>query len=122
MRTSTRDRVVLPILLPIVLLLVIAAVLFGFSRILLSLTADAATAIALIVALSILVVAAVVASRSVVRASSLASMLGAVVALIAVGAGGEHEGGGGPAVTVSLIAKDIAFDKTKLSVPAGKPF
>jgi plastocyanin len=131
MRASTRDRVVLPILLPIVMLLVIAAVLFGFSRILLSLTADAATAIALIVALSILVVAAVVASRSVVRASSLASMLGAVagvamlaggIALIAVGAGAEHEGGGGPAVTISLIAKDIAFDKTKLSVPAGKPF
>jgi len=131
MRTSTRDRVVLPILLPIVMLLVIAAVLFGFSRILLSLTADAATAIALIVALSILVVAAVVASRSVVRASSLVSMLGAVagvallaggIALIAVGAGGEQEGGGGPAVTISLIAKDIAFDKTKLSAPAGKPF
>jgi plastocyanin len=131
MRTSTRDRVVLPILLPIVMLLVIAAVLFGFSRILLSLTADAATAIALIVAVSILVVAAVVASRSVVRASSLASMLGAVagvamlaggIALIAVGAGGEHGEGGGPGITISLIAKDIAFDKTKLSVPAGEPF
>ncbi len=131
MRTSTRDRVVLPILLPIVILLVIAAVLFGFSRILLSLTKDAATAIALIVALSIMVVAAVVASRSVVRASSLASMLGAIagvamlaggIALIAVGAGGEKEGGGGPAVTISLAAKGIAFDKTKLSVPAGKPF
>jgi len=131
MRTSTRDRVVLPILLPIVMLLVIAAVLFGFSRILLSLTKDAATAIALIVALSIMVVAAVVASRSVVRASSLASMLGAIagvamlaggIALIAVGSGGGKEGGGGPAVTISLIAKGIAFDKTKLSVPAGKPF
>jgi plastocyanin len=131
MRTRTRDRVVLPILLPIVMLLVIAAALFGFSRILLSLTKDAATAIALIVALSILVVAAVVASRSVVRASSLASMLGAIagvamlaggIALIAVGAGGEKEGGGGPAVTISLTAKGIAFDKTKLSVPAGKPF
>jgi plastocyanin len=131
MRTSTRDRVVLPILLPIVTLLVIAAALFGFSRILLSLTKDAATAIALIVALSILVVAAAVASRSVVRTSSLASMLGAIagvamlaggIALIAVGAGGEKEGGGGPAVTVSLAAKGIAFDKTKLSVPAGKPF
>jgi plastocyanin len=131
MRTSTRDRVVLPILLPIVMLLVIAAVLFGFSRILLSLTADAATAIALIVALSILVVAAVVASRSVVRASSLASMLGAVagvamlaggIALIAVGAGVEQGEGRGPTVTISLIAKDIAFDETKLSVPADKPF
>ena len=131
MRTSTRDRVVLPILLPIIMLLVIAAVLFGFSRILLSLTKDAATAIALIVALSILVVAAVVASRSVVRASSLASMLGAIagvamlaggIALIAVGAGGEEGGGGGAAVTISLTAKGIAFDKTTLSVPAGKPF
>ncbi len=131
MRTSTRDRVVLPILLPIVILVVIAAALFGFSRILLSLTKDAATAIALIVALSILVVAAVVASKSVVRASSLASMLGAIagvamlaggIALIAVGAGGEGGGGGSPAVTISLTAKGIAFDKTKLSVPAGKPF
>ena len=132
MRTSTRDRVVLPILLPIVMLLVIAAVLFGFSRILLSLTADAATAIALIVALSILVVAAVVASRSVVRASSLGSMLGAIagvamlaggIALIAVGTGGEKEGGGsGSPVTISLTAKGLAFDKTKLSVPAGNPF
>jgi plastocyanin len=131
MRTSTRDRLVLPILLPIVMLLVIAAVLFGFSRILLSLTKDTATAIALIVAFSILVVAAVVASRPVIRASSLASMIGAIagvamlaggIALIAVGAGGEKGGGGGPAVTISLTAKGIAFDKTSLSVPAGKPF
>jgi len=131
MRTSTRDRLVLPILLPIVMLLVIAAALFGFSRILLSLTKDTATAIALIVAFSILVVAAVVASRPVIRASSLASMIGAIagvamlaggIALIAVGAGGEKGGGGGPAVTISLTAKGIAFDKTKLSVPAGKPF
>ncbi len=131
MRTSTRDRLVLPILLPIVMLLVIAAVLFGFSRILLSLTKDAATALALIVAFSILVVAAVVASRSVVRASSLASMIGAIagvamlaggIALIAVGAGGENGGGGGPAVTISLTAKGIAFEETSLSVPAGKPF
>ena len=64
MRTSTRDRLVLPILLPIVMLLVIAAVLFGFSRILLSLTKDTATAIALIVAFSILVVAAVEIGRA----------------------------------------------------------
>src|SRR4029450_13731399 len=114
MRTSTRDRVVLQVLLPIVMLLVIAAVLFGFSRILLSLTADAATAIALTVALSLLVVSAVLSSRPVVRASSLASMLGAVagvamlaggIALIAVGAGGEQEGGGGPAARISLRAQ-----------------
>jgi plastocyanin len=131
MRTSTRDRLVLPILLPIVILLVIAAVLFGFSRILLSLTKDTATALALIVAFSILVVAAVVASRSVVRASSLASMIGAIagvamlaggIALIAVGAEGRPEGGGGPGVTIPLIANGIAFDKTSLSVPARKPF
>jgi len=131
MRTSTRDRLVLPILLPIVMLLVIAAVLFGFSRILLSLTKDTATAIALIVAFTILVVAAVVASRPVIRASSLASMIGAIagvamlaggLALIAVGAGGGTGGGGGPAVTISLTAKGIAFEETSLSVPAGKPF
>ena len=78
MRKATRDRLVLPLLIPFGALLIIAIPVIGFSRILLSLTKDAATAIALIVALSILVVAAVVASRSVVRASSLASMLGAI--------------------------------------------
>jgi len=132
MRTSTRDRLVLPILLPVGILVAIAAILFAFSRILLSLPADAATATALIVAFAIMVVAGVAASRTHVAASSLASMVGVIagvamlaggIAVLAFGAGEEEAPGGeGPAVVIALSAADIAFDRTSLTVPAGEPF
>ncbi len=131
MRTSTRDRLVLPILLPIGIVLGVAAVLYLFSRVLLSLTADAATATALIVAFSILVIATIAASRTVIRASTLASMVGAIagvallaggIALVAVGSTGGEAGGGGPAVTIPLVAKNLTFDTTSLTAPADKPF
>ena len=132
MRTSTRDRLVLPILLPVGILVTIAAILFAFSRILLSLPADAATATALIVAFSIMVVAGVAASRTRGAASSLASMVGVIagvamlaggIALLAFGAGEEEAPDGeGPAVVIALLAEDIAFDQTSFRVPAGEPF
>jgi len=132
MRTSTRDRLVLPILLPVGILVAIAAILFAFSRILLSLPADAATATALIVAVAIMVVAGVAASRTHVAASSLASMVGVIagvamlaggIALLAFGDGEEEAPDGeGPGVVIALSAEDIAFDQTSLRVPAGEPF
>ncbi|MFB3739519.1 MAG: cupredoxin domain-containing protein, partial [Candidatus Velamenicoccus archaeovorus] len=132
MRSSTRDRAVLPILMPVAILVVIGGVLFGFSRILLSITHHAATATALIVAFGIVVVAGIVVTRAVVKPSSLVSMVGGVagiamlaggIALIALAPSGPAEGGGGgPAVTVNLVAKGIAFQQTTLSAPAGAPF
>jgi len=132
MRTSTRDRLVLPILLPVGILVAIAALLFAFSRILLSLPKEAATATALIVAFSVMVVAGIAASRTRVAASSLASMVGVIagvamlaggIALLAFGTGEEESPGGeGPAVVIALFAKDIAFDQASLTVPAGEPF
>ena len=50
MRPALRDRLVMPVLLPLGILAVIAAALFGFSRIMLSLTPTAATATAIVVA------------------------------------------------------------------------
>jgi len=132
MRTSTRDRLVLPILLPVGILVAIAAILFAFSRILLSLPAGAATATALVVAFSIMVVAGVAASRTRGAASSLASMVGVIagvamlaggIALLAFGAGEEEAPDGeGPGVVIALSASDIAFDQTSFRVPAGEPF
>lgn len=132
MRTGTRDRLVLPILLPVGILVAIATLLFAFSRILLSLPKEAATATALIVAFSVMVVAGIAASRTRVAASSLASMVGVIagvamlaggIALLAFGAGEEESPGGeGPAVVIALFAKDIAFDQTSLTVSAGEPF
>jgi plastocyanin len=131
MRKETRERLVLPILVPVGSLAVIAAVLWGFSRILLSVTANAATGTALVVSLSIVVFAGIAASRPQVRFSAVAAMAGAVagvamlaggVALIAFAPESEGAGPQGPAVTVALVAKDLQFDPTKLSVPAGVPF
>jgi plastocyanin len=131
MRKETRDRLVLPILVPVGSLAVIVAVLWGFSRILLSVTANAATGTAFLVSLSIVVLAGIAASRPQVRFSAVAAMAGAVagvamlaggIALIAFAPKSEGAGPQGPAVTVALVAKDIQFDPTKLSVPAGAPF
>ena len=55
---------------------IIGLVLFGFSRVLLSIIPHAATAVALIVAVSIMVVAIVVASRQRLSNGSLFSMIG----------------------------------------------
>ena len=77
MRRQTRDRLVLPVLLPVGILVIIAAVLYGFSRILLAVSHNAATVTALAVTLAIVVASAIVASRRYVRVSSLAGLAGA---------------------------------------------
>jgi plastocyanin len=130
-KRTTRDRLVLPILLPVGILLVMALALYGFSRILLSVSHNAATATALLVALAIVVVAGVVAARRYVRPSSLVGLVGAVagVAMLAggvaiaslgtEGGGGEGEGGG---TVIEIVAVNIAFQQTTVTVPAGEPF
>ena len=54
---ESRQGLLLPILIPLGSFAIIGVVLFGFSRVLLSITPHAATAVALIVAVSIMVVA-----------------------------------------------------------------
>ena len=130
MRPVLRDRLVMPILLPLGILAVIAAVLFGFSRILLSLTPTAATVTAIVVASGVVITAAVAAGRKQVRLSTLGAMLGVTagvamlaggVALAVVG-GSEEEAGGGEKPVVTLAAANIAFEPTSLTVPAGEAF
>jgi plastocyanin len=132
-RPTTRDRFVLPILLPIGILAVIGLALWGFSRILLGIHGAAATTVALVVAGGIVVVAALAAARPQVRGSTIAAMAGATAGIamlaggvaLAVVVGGE-EGGEGPGpgggVVVALAAQNIAFDPTHLSAPADQPF
>lgn len=131
MKPPVRDRLVLPVLLPIGLLVLIGAVLFGFSRMLLAVSKTAATATALSAALAIVVVGAIVAGRRQVSASGLAGLVGAVagVAMLAGGlaaavtgggAAGGEQGGAGPEVTI--VAANIAFQQTEVTVPAGEPF
>ena len=126
----TRDRFLLPVLLPLGILIVLALAMVGFSQILLSVTHTAATMVALAVAATVVVVAAVAAGRPQIRTSTVASMVGAVagVAMLAGGAAlllaakGAEEAPEGPAVTIALAAKGIAFTTDALRAPADEPF
>ena len=129
---ETRQGLLLPILIPLGSFAIIGVVLFGFSRVLLSITPHAATAVALIVAVSVMVVAIVVASRQRLSNGSLFSMVGSIagiamlaggLAIVTIGAG-EEEGGGGPQVVTLAAPKGAAatgFDPTSLSVVANAP-
>jgi plastocyanin len=129
-KPAVRDRLVLPILLPIGIVLVIVLILYGFSRILLSITPTAAWLTAFVVAAGIVVTASVAAGRKQVRLSTIGAMLGvtAGIAMLAGGValavvGGQEEGPGGeqePVVT--LAAFNIAFEPTSLDIPAGEAF
>jgi plastocyanin len=82
-----RESLLLPILIPIGALVAIVIVLFGFSRVLLSVKPNAATAIALVAAVGIMAVAAFVASRKQVTGAALGAFVGAAAG-IAMLAGG----------------------------------
>jgi plastocyanin len=87
MTDRSRESLLLPILIPVGALVLIVLVLFGFSRILLSLAPNAATATALVAALGILGVAGFVASRRRVTGGALGAFVGATAG-IAMLAGG----------------------------------
>lgn len=129
MRKDVRDRLILPVLLPVGILVLIGAVLWGFSRILLGVTATAATSTAIVVAGAIVAIAAIAAGRTTIRGSTIAAMFGASagVAMLVGGialavVGGGEEAGEGPGAVVRLAARDIAFEPADLTVPAGEAF
>jgi plastocyanin len=128
---ESRQGLLLPILIPLGSFAIIGLVLFGFSRVLLSITPHAATAIALIVAVAIMVVAIVVASRQRLSNGSLFSMVGSIagiamlaggLAIVTIGAG-EEEGEGPQVITLAAPkgAAATGFEPTSLSVAANEP-
>src|ERR671925_2115872 len=72
-----RESLLLPIAIPLGALAAILLILFGFSRILLSLRPHAATATALVAAIGVLGIAAFVASRRRVSSGALGAFVGA---------------------------------------------
>ncbi len=135
MRKATRDRLVLPLLLPLGALVIIAVPVIGFSRILLSVSSHGATITALAVAVGIMLVAARLSSLPRIRAASLVGMLGAVagIAMIAGGVAlatiGSGEGGGPPkppppqgeivAITAPVGAAAKGFDPSTVDASPG---
>ena len=129
---KNREGLLLPILIPLGALAVIGLVLFGFSRILLAVSHNAATVVALVAASGIVATAAIVAGRKKVTGGSLLSMVGASagiammmggLAIVAVGPEKKAEGGGeAQVVTLAAPAGAAAdgFDKGSLSVISGE--
>ena len=128
---ESRQGLLLPIAIPVGTFVIIGLVLFGFSRVLLSVTASAATVLALVVAVAIMVVATIVATRERLSNSTLFAMIGVVggvamlsggIAIVAIGTG-EGEGGEAQVVTLAALegAATTGFDPTTLSVVANEP-
>ena len=137
------SRAPLALLIPVGGMLAIALAAVGFSRILLSVEPEAATATALTVAFGIMALAALVARRERIRAGVLLSYVGAVagiamvaggVALAVMAKGREAERPApregerpAPAATVVTLtapqgAAGTGFAETELTAPAGQPF
>jgi plastocyanin len=129
-RNDTRNRLVLPIVIPIGILVVIGLVLFSFSRILLSVKPDAATATALAVAASVLAAAAIAAGRARVRGTTIGGMLGTVagvamltggVAIVAIGPAEEEVPPFLASISAPAGASANGFDPNTLSLPSDVP-
>ena len=133
-RPSPRENLLLPILIPVVVLAVIGATLWLFSRVLLQLTHTAAWVTALLVAGGILLVSTVVVSRKQITGAAMFSLFGGVLgvtmfvggaALLVGQEGAEEHGGEAPAVLALVAPEGAAVDgyaTTELTAPAQVPF
>ena len=129
---GVRLRVPLIIAIPLGALVVIGGAAFGFSRILLELEPEAATAVALMMSANILIACGLVAARPRLDTVTLAELavvltypivIGIVLAQIGfgAGAGGHGEAAAAPhAAGLALTASGVAFDTKELELTAGE--
>src|SRR5580765_1796522 len=127
-----RQSLLLPVLIPVLLLVGIGVVLWGFSRLLLRTEPHAASATALVVAAGIVTVVGIAASRKRVNNGALLTvgvgvcgiaMLASGAALLLAPKGTEAAG---EAVTLTITAPPDAaangFQDTALTAPSDTPF
>jgi plastocyanin len=129
-KAPRRQSLLLPALLPLGALAVIALVLFGFSRILLGISHNAATVTACVVAASIVAVGAIVAGQRRVGPAAIGSLLGAVagvalmtgsLAFLIVGPQKEEIEPAKVTLAAGPHASSEGFDQTSLTFPADVP-
>lgn len=136
MREDLRNRLLLPLAIPLAGFLFMGVIVYSLAQVYLSVTKTGAVIIAMMVALGILLAAAFVAAMPRIRGVQLVSMLGVVAGIALISAGvvsatfteeeeEEAAGGGEPGVlqvTAPPGASADGFDKTELTAPAGTPF
>lgn len=130
---KNRESLLLPILIPFGALAVIGLALFGFSRVLLSVSHHAATAVALGAAIAIMAIASFVATRKKVSSSSLAGLaIGVVGSCMLIGGIAIVAIGPEPTLAVAVKPQVLTltappgasangFASTTLSAAPGKP-
>jgi plastocyanin len=128
-RTPERPPRFPPVAYPLLGLVFGGILVFSFSRILLAVKKEYAPAIALLMSLNVLVGTALVAYGKRVRRrpASFPLLLAAGAGVVAIGVialnlqpAQVSEAAGGPnPVAVQLVAKNTAFDKSELQLPAG---
>jgi plastocyanin len=129
---NMRDRLILPVLIPVGALAFILFLALVMSQILLNVHPAVATAVAISVAINLLISFSVMAAKP-DGGRPLMVVLGAITALpllfgVAAAAGlapapeEEHGGEGGEGAAVEIAASGLAFDKKELVIPADTEF
>jgi plastocyanin len=131
MNSETRDRILLPIGIPLGAAVLILAVVLTVSRVLLAVPPKVAVAVALMLALNILAVGAIVTVRPRLRSIDFAFLAGVaavpVVAGLFVAAGairvseGEEEKPPPQPQRVAITAQNALFTTNQLTFKAGSP-
>jgi plastocyanin len=124
------DRVVAPLGIPLGAFLVFVLFVGGVSRVLLAVNEKASVAVALTVAVVVLAIFSVIALRPHVSTRVLGALVGVgAIVLVSAGAAGaakgerEFENKNEPTTQeIELVAKNVSFDQSQLTVKAGKPF
>jgi len=140
---EVRFRVPLPVLIPVTAVIVIALLTFGFSRVLLAIPAEAATAVATVTAINILGACAVLAMRPNISRNAMVELavvvvypviIGIAIAQLGIGAeehaeaappaaeeGAPAEGTGGPVTNGgTIVAQDVQFTSDTIELAAGE--
>lgn len=127
-----RDRLLLPVLIPVGALAFVGFFALAMGQILLNVSKAVATAIALMIAFNMLVAFTVVALKPNIGKFLMATMGGIAVVPLLLGAAAaagvidiadeEHGGEEAQGPVIEIAAANIAFDKAALEAPADTPF
>ena len=128
---NMRDRLILPVLIPVGALAFVLFLALAMSQILLNVHPAVATAVAISIAINLLIAFSVMAAKP-DGGKPLMLVLGAITALpllfgVAAAAGlapapEEEHGGEGEGSAVELAAMNLAFEQKELVVPADTEF
>lgn len=127
MNGEFRERAVLPLAMPLAILAVIGALVFGFSRILLAVPKEVAVAVALMVAINVLGTCAALSAFPRLRGARAMPLLAVALVPAVVGAAiaavtGEEGGEDGAPAAVEIAASNLAFTTSELKAPADREF